>query len=486
MKKTLIVVDTNDWPDLELAGCSVIDFETYLTEYPKKNAPTTTIINLCDTEHYLSQGYYCSLLAEARQHKVMPSVKQINSLRTKDEEVPVYIDVPEHIAKGVHKGGDHFIYFGKTEDSAYTNIAALVFQAFPLPLLKIEWLKPSSNNSIRVSVQRAALSSLTNQQKNAFWNEVRSFTERTWSSKAKRKQLRWDMAILVNPDEPNPPSDEKALNAFIKAARKVSINATLITQSELSSLARFDALFLRETTAIDHPTYRLAVEAENQGLVVIDDPQSILRCCNKVFLHDAFNYQGIPTPKTRILHRITDDTLLSLAEEFAFPMVLKLPEGSFSKGVFKVNDAQELREKLTEMFSVSALVLVQEYMYTDFDWRIGVLNGRALYACRYEMARNHWQIYNHNAKRGISGGFKTLPTFEVPKSVLDVAIKASNIIGKSLYGVDIKVKNNKPYVLEVNDNPSIEHKVEDAYLGNELYMQVMTEFRQRLEARGRP
>ena len=45
--------------------------------------------------------------------------------------------------------------------------------------------------------------------------------------------------------------------------------------------------------------------------------------------------------------------------------------------------------------------------------------------------------------------------------------------------------DKKAYVLEVNDNPSIDHKVEDAYLGDELYMQIMAEFQRRLETRGR-
>jgi glutathione synthase/RimK-type ligase-like ATP-grasp enzyme len=101
------------------------------------------------------------------------------------------------------------------------------------------------------------------------------------------------------------------------------------------------------------------------------------------------------------------------------------------------------------------------------------------------MARNHWQIYNHGSKRFSSGGFETLPTFEVPKKVLDAAIKACSIIGKGLYGVDIKQKGNQVYVIEVNDNPSIDHKVEDLYLGNELYMHIMNEFAHRLEMRGR-
>lgn len=178
-------------------------------------------------------------------------------------------------------------------------------------------------------------------------------------------------------------------------------------------------------------------------------------------------------------------TWQKLEQSFGYPMVLKMPEGSFSRGVYKVNNQAELEARLDELFAESALVLVQEYLYTDYDWRIGVLNGRAIFACRYMMAKNHWQIYNHASKRYFSGDFETLPTFEVPRAVLDAAIKAAKTVGNGLYGVDIKEVNGKAYVLEVNDNPSIEHPVEDGYLGDELYMQIMGEFQRRLEARGR-
>ena len=103
------------------------------------------------------------------------------------------------------------------------------------------------------------------------------------------------------------------------------------------------------------------------------------------------------------------------------------------------------------------------------------------------MARDHWQIYNHASSRksGKSGAFETIPTFEAPKAVLEAALRASAIIGKGLYGVDIKQKGHQIYVIEVNDNPSMDHQVEDAYLGDELYMMVMQEFVDRLERRGR-
>lgn len=78
-----------------------------------------------------------------------------------------------------------------------------------------------------------------------------------------------------------------------------------------------------------------------------------------------------------------------------------------------------------------------------------------------------------------------MATFEVPKAVLNAALRACKVIGNGLYGVDIKVKDELVYVIEVNDNPSIDYKIEDAWLGEELYMQVMSEFHRRLELRGR-
>jgi glutathione synthase/RimK-type ligase-like ATP-grasp enzyme len=193
----------------------------------------------------------------------------------------------------------------------------------------------------------------------------------------------------------------------------------------------------------------------------------------------------VPSLRTRVAIGTSDRELDDIEQQFDYPVVLKMPESSFSKGVFKVNDRAELKAKLDELLSDTALVLVQEFLYTDFDWRVGILNGRPIYACRYHMARNHWQIYNHASKRFAVGGFETLPTFEVPKLVLDAAMQATHIIGSGLYGVDIKQKGNHAYVIEVNDNPSIDHKVEDAYLGNELYMLIMSEFSRRLEKRGR-
>jgi len=250
-------------------------------------------------------------------------------------------------------------------------------------------------------------------------------------------------------------------------------------------LPEFDGLFIRETTAIDHPTYRFAKKAEAEGLIVIDDPTSMLRCTNKVYLADLFRTHKVPSPKTWILHKGNAVHLDKLENEAGFPVVIKIPDGSFSRGIAKVNNRNELNLKVAELFQQSALLLAQEFLYTDFDWRIGIFNNKALYACRYYMVKNHWQIYRHGSGKTEGGNFETLPTFEVPKSVLDAALKATQPIGNGLYGVDVKQKDGKGYVIEVNDNPNIDSGIEDHYLGDELYRLIMSEFLRRMEDRSK-
>nr|WP_136252342.1 RimK family protein [Ningiella ruwaisensis] len=501
MIHTLVVVDdlsslsqfTTEGSILPELGVPVIEFSQYLSDYPKKGEPKTRVINLCATDIYLSRGYYCSLLAEARQHRVLPSVNTINDLIIRSDNAHFdshSITLPAHLCQSLTSSEVEALstksvlaYFGHAEYAPVQRIAKYVFERFPIPVLSLS--VKVEQNVTSVSVQLISLSALDQVQQSKLFERLQQFINTNWRKTSPKKRARWDMAILHNEEEKTPPSDAKALKNFIKAAAQVGIHAELITPKQLNLISQYDALFIRETTAIDHHTYHAARKAQNEGLVVIDDATSILRCCNKVFLHDAFSYNKVPAPKSAFVSTNDEESRARLIAQFGFPMVLKLPESSFSIGVFKVDDESQLTDKLEHMLKQSALVLIQEFVYTEYDWRIGVLNGRAIYACRYYMARNHWQIYNHSSKKHFSGDFETLPTFEVPKPVLDAAVKASAIVGRGLYGVDVKQSNGQVYVIEVNDNPSLESKVEDLYLGKELYMIIMQEFANRLEARGR-
>lgn len=484
MDTTLVVVDRlDDWCTGN--GFEAIDFREYLKDYPKINERRTSVINLCDTSRYLSQGYYCSLLAESRGHRVIPSVKTINLIQNSAPELPAsQIGLTQKERKLLVDSaqlGGFLIYMGKAESASLHTIARKIFQHYRAPLLEARFC-PEKN---LFSLRSPALAELKDAQRSNFLTVLGESAASRWGRDSSAREYRWEMCILVDPEEKVPPSNRGAIKRFVRAAEKLGIQASVMSAEQILDINRFDALFIRETTAIDHHSYRFACEAESNNLVVIDDPTSILRCCNKVFLHDAFTYQNVQSLRTRIVDNTEPEQLDDLEKLLGYPMVVKMPESSFSKGVFRVEDRPSLCARLSQLLEDSALVIVQEYLPTDFDWRIGVLNGRPLYACRYYMAAGHWQIYNHSSKRNFSGGFESIPTFEVPRPVIDVALSACRVVGDGFYGVDIKESDGKAFVIEVNDNPSIEHKIEDASIGEELYMQVMSEFLRRLELRGR-
>ena len=119
-------------------------------------------------------------------------------------------------------------------------------------------------------------------------------------------------------------------------------------------------------------------------------------------------------------------------------MVVKIPDGSFSRGVHKVDNFAELKALTDHLFEDTDLLLAQAFMPTEFDWRVGVLDGEPLFVCQYQMARGHWQIIKHGPDGAREGGFRTMALSDAPKQVIDVALRAAQAIGEGLYGVDVK------------------------------------------------
>ena len=487
MPSFLIVVDTlADWAPY-FPSADVISFEDYLNLPESKGR--VRVINLCNSGRYLSPGYYCSLLAEAREHHVLPSLRVINDLSQRALYQLQLADIGEQLCS-LSTAEEQTLrfrsFFGEVADSRLAMLSRSLFERFPCPLLEVELQQRNGQWQLK-RLKLLSLSELKlDADQDLFARTLEQFSTKMWRKPSARKQSRYDLAILVDPEEKLPPSDNRALKRFIKAAAKLGIEAELIGRRDLMRIPEFDALFIRKTTAIDDYSYRFAKKAESEGLVVMDDSSSIMRCCNKVYLTDLLKRHKIPAPLTEIISSSAEARLSEVAVKLGFPIVLKIPDGSFSRGMAKVEDLDGLKLQAKVLLKQSALVLAQEFLYTEYDWRIGVLNNKPIFACRYFMAKNHWQIYNHGAAKVTAGGFDTLPTFEVPKEVLQVAMKASRLIGDGLYGIDIKQSGKKVVVIEVNDNPSIDSGIEDLYLGDELYLQIMHEFLRRLEMRGQP
>jgi glutathione synthase/RimK-type ligase-like ATP-grasp enzyme len=488
MADLLIVVEKEkDWRAYYPSE-QVIPVQSYLAQGEDVgNAPGNQVINLCRSTRYLSNGYYCSLLAEARGQRVIPSVRTINDLSRKAIYGLGISDLNRSLGQllGSEVASTAELtlqfYFGQAADPALERFARQLFEQFPCPILEVTFRR-SGEDWIIHQLSSGSIHALEGAEEDRFATALDRFSRKVWRKPKTRKRHRYDMAILVNPEEKFPPSDNTAIKRFMRAGRGLGFDVELITRRDFLRVGEFDALFIRATTAIDDHTYRFAKKAEAEGLIVIDDPDSILRCTNKVYLADLLRTNKLPTPGTRIVSRERKQDLDEAAEEFGFPLVLKIPDGSFSRGVSKAENLEELRADAKRLFRESALLLVQEYIYTEFDWRIGILNRKPIYASQYFMSRGHWQIYDHSPSgKGKSGGWKTLAVHDAPRPVVRAATRAANLIGNGLYGVDIKLDGERVCIIEVNDNPSIEARVEDAYLGDDLYRIIMEEFMRRLE-----
>ncbi len=450
------------------------------------NKERIKIINLCRNYKYLSSGYYCSLLAEARGHSVIPSVKAINDL----SKSTLYNLLTEDLDLAIQKAfkgqtpSDPIsvtVFFGRTEKEQLQEVARQIFDLFPCPILHVdfEWDKKWEIHSIRTG----GLNSLSEAEEDKFAAALDEYSGKIWRKPKAKKKYRYDLAILHNPLEAMPPSDKRALSNFIKAGKQLDVQVELIEKKDFSKLAEYDALFIRETTSLTNHTYRFAKKAEAEGLVCIDDSISILRCTNKIYLQNLLHSNHISSPKTLVIGNAPAQ-LKEAIDEIGFPMIIKIPDGSFSKGIHKVNSEGDLKTVTEDLFKKTALLIAQEYFYTDFDWRIGILNDRPIFACKYYMTKGHWQIYDHTKKRkkGIeSGDSETFPISKVPRQVINTALKLSHQMGNSLYGVDLKEKNDKAYVIEINDNPNIDSNIEDAISGMDLYHNVIHEFVRRIE-----
>jgi glutathione synthase/RimK-type ligase-like ATP-grasp enzyme len=482
----VIVVERKNHFRYRNPGCLVVNNREFITRPELVQGRQVKVINLSRDYSYLGYGYYCSLLAEARKQKVIPSVKTILELRERSIYVHQLGELDELLRQQVKRlaqapSGPFTInvFFGRADDKRFMDLGRRAFDQFRVPLFRLA-ITPDDNWSIN-SLRPMALADLTLDQTALFEEALEAYTRVSWRQRKAKSVAKYSLAILHNPAEKLPPSSARTLQKFIRIGEQMGIDAELIERKDYPELAEYDALFIRETTAIDHHTYRFATKAENEGMAVIDDSTSILRCTNKVYLAELLKGNRIPTPKTVVLDR---SGVEALEQELAFPMVVKIPDGSFSRGIRKVANKQELQDAVAALCKESDVILAQEYVYTEFDWRIGVLRGQALFACQYYMTPGHWQIVKHSdGGRFQEGAWRTVPLEEAPRDVVSVALKASALIGDGLYGVDVKQTARGPLVMEINDNPNIDAGVEDAVLKDELYRRILQEFIRRIEGR---
>ncbi|MFG0330009.1 MAG: RimK family protein [Phycisphaerales bacterium] len=478
----LIVHDNPKRFPFDVPSVEVVAARDYLTQPWFSTLRGAKVFNLCRSYKYQTVGYYVSLLAAARGHRPLPSIATIQDLRLQPVIRVASQDLDKLMQQALRPLKSNVfelsVYFGRNLATRYDRLSLALFNQFPAPFFRAVF-KHNEDRWELDSVRVISANEVPEDHRDFVLEQAKRYFARPLRRQA-RKPSRYDLAILRNDEEELPPSDDKAIDRFTEAAEGLGFRVETIGRDAYGRLSEFDALFIRETTSVNHHTFRFARRATAEGLVVIDDPDSILKCTNKVYVTELLERHRLRTPKTVI---ISKDTAAKVEDQIGFPCVVKRPDGSFSSGVVKFESREEFENGIAPLFEESELVIAQEFVPTNFDWRVGVINGEPLYACRYYMARKHWQIVKRDGSDIEEGTVDTLAIEDAPPEVVSIGVRAAKLIGAGLYGVDIKEVHGKPAVIEINDNPSIDAGFEDRVLGRDLYRRIMREFADRLEAR---
>jgi glutathione synthase/RimK-type ligase-like ATP-grasp enzyme len=272
------------------------------------------------------------------------------------------------------------------------------------------------------------------------------------------------------------PREEGALQNFKQAAEHSGHQFSFLFRENIEDIPRYDAVFIRATTDPLFTAYIVSKTAWELGLRVVDDPESIKICANKIHqyaLFDKYNVPRIPTvffSKNDLHHKKIEEVF----EQLGKPVVIKAPYTSFSRYVEKAACETSFRDVAKRFFKKSDVLAIQKFTPTAFDWRVGVLNNEVLYVCKYMIPKGKWK---HGAKlRGkatvVWGRTVSVPKREIPSRLREVALKACRVVGKGLYGVDIKEVGGEFVVVEVNDNPSIYAGYEDS-ADRDVYQRII-------------
>lgn len=480
--QNIVVVDKPVKWLSEIESIEVVSAKDYIVLEKYQKDQRARIFNLCSSYAYQTMGYYVSLLASARKQRIIPNVATIKDFTDSVITESIADDIYEEMQKTFAKVKDTSfvldVYFGKTLTRKYDSLARSLYKLFESPLIRFEF-KKDEDWALKSATP------LTTEEIDLNEEILKDLARKYFNQKkftiSRFKNFKYNLAILVDPTELTPPSCKMALKNFIHAAEKIGFYTEFITKDDYLKLTEFDALFIRATTNVNNFTYQFSRYAYAEGLAVIDDPWSILKCANKIYLAETMKKEGVKTPKTILVGKGMN--YKNILDDLSFPIVLKEPDNAFCLGVFKADNMKMLESILDKIFEKSEIVLAQEFVKSSFDWRIGVLDNQPLYACKYYMAENHWQIEKWNSDHSSSqyGKYETFPIEQVPKEVIKTALKAANAMGDGLYGVDLKEVNGNVYVIEVNDNPSVDYRVEDRVLKGRLYHKIIYSLFRRLE-----
>ena len=247
MTDWVVLVETaNDISQAETPH-KVLRVDDYISKPALFSGRRPYILNLSRSYAYQSEGYYASLLAEARGHRVSPSVHTMIELSAKGLYKHALPDLGERLeealAKGAPKIESLFVAFSKPEVPGYERLAREVSDWFRTPALEIEFGATATHGIARVKM--VSPQKLKGERRDFFLDAMSTYTAGRISTPKTRAPAKWALAVLVDPKDKMGPSKPASIKRLSEVAAKMGVEVEVIDPTDLPSLAEFDALFDR-------------------------------------------------------------------------------------------------------------------------------------------------------------------------------------------------------------------------------------------------
>jgi ribosomal protein S6--L-glutamate ligase len=181
------------------------------------------------------------------------------------------------------------------------------------------------------------------------------------------------------------------------------------------------------------------------GVVAINAPRSIELVRNKIAMHAVLQEHEMPLPKTWFASDVAVFRSLPLD---CFPLVVKPYDGDGSAGLALLRHPEDV-ELLPEPHGNRSLYLAQEFFETD-GWDLKL----------YGVGSQVWAVRKPSPVRFLEPGPAALmpsegaEMVEVDAELRDIALTCGRACGLELWGVDVAMTKDGPYVIEVNDFPT--------------------------------
>ena len=153
-----------DLSDLELLGAPyrMATVRDYVSRPSIFLRDASKIINLARSYNYQSAGYYASLLAEARGHRVIPSVETILDLATREGYARALPELEDMLNRELAKlPSDRperiLVCFGKAGNPACAGFGRMLFDWYRAPAIVCELSTAAAASGIWTKITRLSL-----------------------------------------------------------------------------------------------------------------------------------------------------------------------------------------------------------------------------------------------------------------------------------------------------------------------------------------